>query len=201
MSIVSVSRTQKTCKTWASLYEEISWSNYANKRLNKTIMVCSLRRNIAYKVETNIKLGLYKSVVLPIVTYALLCAKLSEGTMNALDRLKKKAVKWIMNKQTSYVNSLRLLNILPLPMFVQMNHLLFSSVTEGNLPRISNIHTKMACSARRLLNYQIKIPRTERRRSEFFFRKCQIVNKANNCFGIGKELLSKTSLRNVDALL
>ena len=110
--------------------------------------------------------------------------------------LQKKAVKWIMgNKQTCYANSLRLLNILPLPMFVQMNDLLlFSSLTRGNLANILNLHTKMTCSARRPMNYQMKIPRTERSRSEFFFRNCQIVNKVNNCFDIGNGMGLKDRL-------
>ena len=147
----------------------------------------SLRRNIAFNVKSNTKLNLYKSLELPTVTYRLFCAKQSKAIMNALERLQKKAVKWIMgNKQTCYANSLRLLNILPLPMFVQMNDLLlFSSPTRGNLANILNLPTKMTCSARRPMNYQMKIPRTEKSRSEFFFRNCQIVNKVNNCFDIG----------------
>ena len=107
--------------------------------------------------------------------------------MNALERLRKKAVKRIMgNKQTCYANSLRLVNILPLLMFVQMTELLlFSTLTRGNLASILNLYTKMTCSALRPMTYQMKIPRTERNRSDFFFRNCQIVNKFHNCFDIG----------------
>ena len=157
----------------------------------------SLRRNIAYNVKPKTKLSPYKSLVLPIVTYGLFCAKQSKITMNALERLQKKAVKWIMgNKQTCYANSLRLLNLLPLPMFGQMNDLLlFSSLTRGNLANILNLHTKVTCSARRPMNYQMKLPWSERSRSEFFFRNCQTVNKVNNCFDIGNgTLVSKTDI-------
>ena len=159
--------------------KDLNWSAHASRRLKKAYNVLfSLRRNIAYNVKPNTKLSLYKSLVLPIVTYGLVCAKQSKATMNALERLQKKAVKWIMgNKQTCYANSLRLLNILPL--------LLFFSLTRGNLANILNLHTNVTCSARRPMNYQMKIPRTERSRSEFFFRNCQIVNKVNNCFDIG----------------
>ena len=150
----------------------------------KPLLFCFfLRQNIAYNVKTNIKLGLHKSLVLPIVTGNFF-AKLLKGTMNALNRLQKKAVKSILGKQTSYANSLRLLNILSLPMFAQIHDLLFSSLTKGNLANILNIHTKTTCSARKPMNYQIDIPRTEISRREFF-RNCQILIKATTCFEFG----------------
>ena len=49
----------------------------------------SIRRNIAYNVKPNTKVSLYKSLVLPIVTYGLFCAKQSKATMNALERFQK----------------------------------------------------------------------------------------------------------------
>ena len=177
--------------------KDLNWSAHVSSRLKNAYNVLfSLRRNIAFNVKSNTKLYLYKSLVLPTVTYGLFCAKQSKAIMNALERLQKKAVKWIMgNKQTCYANSLRLLNILPLPMFVQMNDLLLlSSLTRGNLANILNLHNKMTCSARRPMNYQMKIPRTERSRSEFFFRNCQIMNKVNNCFDIGNGMGLKDRL-------
>ena len=109
--------------------------------------------------------------------------------------LRKKAVKWIMgNKQTCYANSLRLLNILPLPMFVQMNDpLLFSSLTRGNLANILNLHTKVT-SRTQTHELSNENPPTERSRSEFFFKNSQIVNKVNNCFDIGNGTGLKDSL-------
>ena len=83
--------------------KDLNWSAHASRRLKKAYNVLfSLKRNIAY-VKSNTKLSLYKSLVLPIVTYGLFCAKQSKATMNALERLQTKAVKWIMgNKQTCY---------------------------------------------------------------------------------------------------
>ena len=176
--------------------KDLNWSAQASRRLKKVYNVLfSLRRNIAYNVKPNTKLSLYKSLILPIVTYGLFCAQQSKATMNALERLQKKAVKWIIgNKQTCYASSLRLLNILPLPMFGQMNDLLFSSLTRGNLVNSLDLHTKVTCSARRPMSYQMKIPRTERSRSENFFRNCQIVKKVNNCFDIGNGMGLKERL-------
>ena len=90
------------------------------------------------------------------------------------------------DKQTCYANSLILLNIFPLPIFVQMNDLLlFSSLARENLANILNLKTTTTCSARRPMNYQMKNPRTERSRSKYFSRNCPIVNKVNNCFELG----------------
>ena len=70
----------------------------------------------------------------------------------------KKALNWIMgSKQTCYANSLSLLNTLPLPMFEQMNDLLFSSLTRGNLANILNLHTKVTCNAHRPMNPKNRI--------------------------------------------
>ena len=50
--------------------KDLSWSAHASRRLKKAYNVLfSLRRNIAYNVKPNTKLSLYKSLVLPIVTY------------------------------------------------------------------------------------------------------------------------------------
>ena len=119
----------------------------------------SLRRNTAYEITSNTKLSLYKSLVLQIVTYGLFRAKQSKATMNALKWLQKKAVKWILGNKQTFANSFRLLNILPLPLFVQMNDLLhFSSLPRRNLANILNLHTKMICSTLRPMNYQLKTP-------------------------------------------
>ena len=68
----------------------LNWSAHASRRLKKAFNVLfSLRRNIAYIVKPNTKLSLYKSLVLPIVTYGRFCAKQSKATMDALERLQK----------------------------------------------------------------------------------------------------------------
>ena len=103
-------------------------------------------------------------------------------------------MKLILSKQTSYANSFRLLIIIPLRMFVEMhNLLLFLSFTKRNLGKIPNIITKATCTACRPMNYQNKIPRTERRCIEFFLRIWQFVNEAKNCFNIG----SRSGLKDV----
>ena len=54
-------------------------------------------------------------LVLTNVTYGFLYSKQSKATMNALERLQTKPLKWILgNKQKYYTNNLRLLNVFPM---------------------------------------------------------------------------------------
>ena len=50
--------------------KDLNWSAHVSSRLKKAYKVLfSLRRNIAYNVKSNTKLNMYKSLVLPTVTY------------------------------------------------------------------------------------------------------------------------------------
>ena len=156
----------------------------------------SLWLNVAYNDETLIKLSLYKSLVLPTVTCGLSGAKLSEGTMNAVEMLRKIVVKWIIGKYTGYANNSSPLNTLLLPIFVQMIDLLLSSLIKRNLADVLNRHVKTTCSVRRPLTYEIETSRTKRSRSEVFSSNCRVVNKAKNfeTLRAATELVSKTIL-------
>ena len=54
---------------------DLSWSTHLTERFKKSNkLLCSLRRNVAYNVNTFVKLGLYKSILLPVLTYGCHCA-------------------------------------------------------------------------------------------------------------------------------
>ena len=90
------------------------------KKANRVF--CSLRRNVAFKVNMRIKLGLYKSMILPVLMYGSSCCNLNRGDMRNLERFQRKVVSWITNSKTlSYIEQLRLSNLLPLPMYYQLN--------------------------------------------------------------------------------
>ena len=82
-------------------------------------MLYCLRRNVAYRVKTIVKLGLYKSIILPIVSYGLTCAHLTRGSIRDLEGFQKKSLKWVCGTQgrdLQYNEQLWFLNILPLPL-------------------------------------------------------------------------------------
>ena len=104
--------------------KNFSWTAHINNRLKKANRVFyGIRRNAAFKVNTFIKLGLYKSLILPILLYGLDCLTVVKYEHQSLQKLQRKAVKWIKGQYEDYTNQLRLLNILPLPMYLQLDNL------------------------------------------------------------------------------
>ena len=108
---------------------DLSWSTHLTERLKKANkLLFSLRRNVAYKFNTFVKLGLYKSILLPVLTYGCHCANFLRKNLQKLEFFQKNVVKWICGKRCQkYTDQLRMLNILPLPMFLQTNDLLLLS--------------------------------------------------------------------------
>ena len=106
------------------LGKKLTWSAHINARLNDANRVFYLiRRNVAYAVKNFIKLGLYKSLVLPVLLYRINCTMPSKSDLSNLEKLQGKSVRWITGQNGTSENQLRFLNILPLPMYMQMNDL------------------------------------------------------------------------------
>ena len=119
---------------------------YLEERMKKANRVFySLRRNVAFKV----KLGLYKSMILTVLMYGSSCCNLNRGYMRNLERFQRKVVYWITNSKTlSDIEQLRLSNLLPLPMYYQLNDLLLLS----SLQQIQPTNTKQPDAAWKQVN-------------------------------------------------
>ena len=103
---------------WRAIVEERLMS--ANK------MLCLLRRNVSMGVKMWTELIFYKFLFLPIILYGFVCKKASRVELKQLESLKKKPVKYFtVTIDVRFKNQLRLLNVLPLPMFRQRNISLF----------------------------------------------------------------------------
>ena len=106
--------------------------------------------------------------------------ELSKSDLVNLEKLQRKAVRWITGRNEPYENQLRLLNILPLPMYIQMNDLLtLSKLTqEGRddieIPEINNVR------GRSTELYTLRKVRLEKARNEFFFKNCRLANRIDN---------------------
>ena len=130
---------------------KLTLSAHINARLNKANRSLYLiRRNVAYAVKPFIKLGLYKSLVLLFLLYGISCTTPSKSDLGNLEKLQRKAVMWITGRNEPYENQLRLLNILPLPLYMQMNDLLtLSKLTqEGRddieIPEINKVRGRIS---------------------------------------------------------
>ena len=107
-----------------TLTSDLTWNMHKSTKVAKENGVLYLlRRNVSQSVGARIKLGLYKSLVSPILLYGIRCIHLSKASMIILEKLQKRAVKWICGTG-KYGQQLRFLNILSLPMHIQILNLL-----------------------------------------------------------------------------
>ena len=73
---------------------DLSWSTHLTEQLKKANkLLSSLRRNVAYNVNTFVKLGLYKSKFLPVLTYGCHCASFLRKDLQKLEFFSKESSK------------------------------------------------------------------------------------------------------------
>ena len=158
--------------------KKLTWSAHINAKLNKANRVLYLiRRNAAYALKPFIKLGLYILLVLPFLLYGINCTTPSKSDLGNLEKLQRKAVRRITGPNEPYENQLRLLNILPLPMYMQMNHLLtLSKLTrEGRddieIPEINKVRGRFTEL------YTLRKVRLQKAQNEFVFKNGRPANR------------------------
>ena len=92
-----------------------------NRRAEANSVLYLIRRNIAYNGSVRIKTCLYKSLILPILPYVIHCIFFSTSNVSILEKFQKKVVNWISGTGSTdqkYIQQIRMLNILSLPMFI-----------------------------------------------------------------------------------
>ena len=172
------------------IQSDLTWKIYLEERMKKANRVFySLRRNVAFKVNMRIKLGLYKSMILPVLMYGSSCCNLSRGDMRNLERFQRRVVSWKTNSKTlSYIEQLRLSNLLPLPMYYQINDLLLLSSLQQN----QSTNTKQPVlpgnrSMGRDHYFDLTKKRLEKSRGEFSFRTQRIANRLHHSIDFGNQ--------------
>ena len=74
--------------------DDLNWSKHIEERLRKANkLLYLLRRNVAVQNKPLIKLGLYKSLILPVLLYVFICVSPSQIALQNLERFQKKALK------------------------------------------------------------------------------------------------------------
>ena len=103
---------------------ELSWNCHASDKIKKANKILYfIRRNTAANTKTSSKLNLFKTMIMPMLSYA-------RSTSRSLDNLQKRVLRWAFNdKSANYHFFLEKANILPIHMYFQLlNLLLLSSV-------------------------------------------------------------------------
>ena len=109
--------------------KDMTWSLHFSERLKKANRALYLlQRNDSTNVNVSVKLGFYKSFLLPILLYGMNCVRLSRGSTRDLESFQKRALNWVCYESNrSYLQRQRLINVLPLPLFMQCNDILLMS--------------------------------------------------------------------------
>ena len=77
-----------------------------------------LKRNLSKNIETRVKICAYKSLNLPLITFASSTWHPSRGIMRLIECFQKRALKWITGyMNASYFENMVSQRLLPLPMF------------------------------------------------------------------------------------
>ena len=160
--------------------KHLTWTTHVDSTMSKAnkTFYC-IRRNLEFKVKMRIKLCLYKSLMLSVLTYSLFICNISRNDLGRLERFQKKVLKWITGNYSDYTEQLRLLNIQPLALILQLNELMMmaSFMHEGN--NHIKLPAKIENPGRTKEIFNLNKTRTEKARGEYTFRTCRLINRLN----------------------
>ena len=109
--------------------DTLNWSTHIEHRTEKANKVFYCLEKLRLQFQIPMKPGVYKSVILPVLLYGLNCAYQSRTDQRKLENFQRRVLKWVCGPHRGdYEAQLKLLNVLPLPLFIQLNDLLLSQL-------------------------------------------------------------------------
>ena len=157
----------------------LSWSTHIGSKIRKANTVFFFIKRNTSATQIRVRLILYKSMLLPILSFACCCFGLSRTSLKLLEKFQKRVLKWVCRDYHSIHKELLLkCNLLPVPSFFQLKNLLFLSKYFHELRFTGvdlNITTTMSKKGRMM--FDLKTARPEKARAEFCFRMCRLANK------------------------
>ena len=103
------------------LRNDLTWSSHIEEKLKKFIRIIHfLRRNISANTISHAKLCLYKSMILPIISYASPGNHLTKTSVHKLGTFQKRVLRWVLYVYSmKYQSLLERVNMLPLSLFFE----------------------------------------------------------------------------------
>ena len=134
MNEKTVEQTQKEKDLGIIVSNDLTWTANAERRCEKAIKVFfTIKRNIAKSTSWIAKKNLYRSYVVPIISYGAILWKPNKSEFKMIENLHKKASKWILGtNRLDYKDRLKRYSILPLSLHHEM-HVLLTFVAGGAL--------------------------------------------------------------------
>ena len=98
-----------------------------NRRCEKALKAFfTIKKNVTRAIAWQAKRNLYRSYIVPILSYGSVLWKSSEQGLKKVEAIQMKARKWILSTgQLAYTDRLRRLDILPLSLYHELHVLLF----------------------------------------------------------------------------
>ena len=156
---------------------DMSWNLHIDKaglKENKTFF--AIKRNIS-NLNSEAKLNLFKSMLIPAILYGSPCFNLNKNVMSELETIQRRAVKWICVNSVSYKENLKVLGILPLPMYVQLNNLLLLSKLILGLYEACNLNILYYPECSRANLFQVRRLRKAKCEQNFMYQTCRLALK------------------------
>ena len=179
--------------------DKLNWSTHIGHRIEKANKVfCCLRRNFALNVQFSIKLGLYKWVILPVLLYGLNCAYQSRTDQRKLNNFQRRVLKWVSRPHRGDCKAdLRLLNVLSLTLFIQLNDLLLLSKLYMDIEEHKNNLPNQPWNNRGQVTLKLNKTQTEQRRTEFVYRTARVKDRIQEKVDFNREIGLKNRIINL----
>ena len=106
----------------------LSWSTHIESKIRKANTVFFFIKRNTSATQIRVRLNLYKSMLLPILSFACCCFSLSRTSLKLLENFQERVLKRVCRDYHSTHKELLLkCNLLPVSMFFQLKNLLFLS--------------------------------------------------------------------------
>ena len=113
---------------------DLTWNKHIDEKLKKAVQTLYfVKRNTSFQTNSLAKLCLYKSMILPIITYASPCLHLSKQSQAKIEVSQRRVLKWVLaDYKSPYRVLLEKSELLPLSLFLQILDLLHLSKLRQN---------------------------------------------------------------------
>ena len=187
----TLEQTQKEKDLGIIVSNDLTWTANVERRCEKAIKVFfTIKRNIANGTSWIGKKNLYRSYIVPIISYGAILWKPSKSELRMIENLQEKASKWILGtNRLDYKDRLKRLSILPLSLYHDMHVLLtFVDILKGRYhiewESFVQVQSEQNTRAQELKFYKTRIRLKKKQESEFWTRVTFLANTVAQKIGI-----------------
>ena len=161
--------------------DNLTWKIHIEERLRKANSAIPSPQKRCIESADTCKTRTAQVSHLASLVVAFSCVFASRADLHLLEVFQKVLRGITGNKTMSYRSQLKILNILPLPMFLQFNYiLLLSKITHEKIGTSFGLPERPEIRGRKSEIFKLWKTRTVKARSESVFRNCRLVNRLDD---------------------